>query len=355
MHPIVGHRRRLGLYAIAWIPLALLLGYLLKASGLSTAEAAALMLPLAPLYAAMCLVAWYPTRATPLHTSGFTRLVVTQLAAAGLVSSAWTFVALAYTYALSFTERFQHIRDRAALDKIFFGVGVLLYLLSVAVHYLLAAMQRSQEAEQHASEAQLLARDAELRALKAQINPHFLFNSLNSISALTTIDPLKAREMCITLADFLRSTLGLGEKSLIPLEEEMALIRRFLAVEKVRFGSRLQIEESIDPASLNCLVPPLLLQPLVENAIAHGVANLPEGGWIRIHAACNADSQIHLTVENNFDPEYKPKRSRGIGMSNVRERLLTRYGKEGNFTARVDGDLFRVSLSLPKERSTHLE
>jgi sensor histidine kinase YesM len=352
MHPIVGHRRRLGLYAIAWIPLMLLLGYLLKASGLSSLEAMALVLPLAPLYAVMCLIAWYPTRATPLQTSGFARLVVTQLAAAVLVSSAWMFLALLYSYALSYTEQLQKIRDHAALDKIFFGIGVLLYLLSVAVHYVLAAMQRSQEAERQASEANLLARDAELRALKAQINPHFLFNSLNSISALTTIDPLRAREMCITLADFLRSTLGLGEKSLIPLEEELALVRRFLSVEKVRFGSRLQVEEQVDPSSLNCFVPPLLLQPLVENAIAHGIANLPEGGWLKINVSCQ-DSQLALSVENNFDPEYKSRRSRGIGMANVRERVLTRYGKQGNFNARVDGNRFCVALSLPVERSSH--
>jgi two-component system sensor histidine kinase AlgZ len=352
MHPIVGHRRRLGLYALAWIPLMLLLGYLLKASGLSNSEAIALMLPLAPLYAAMCLIAWYPTRATPIQSSGFVRLVITQLTAAVLVSSVWMFIALLYVYALEYTQTFHGIAQHPALSKTVFGIGVLLYLLSVAVHYVLAAMERSREAEEHASAARLLARDAELRALKAQINPHFLFNSLHSISALTSIDPARAREMCITLADFLRSTLGLGDKTLITLEEELALIRRFLAVEKVRFGSRLLVHEQIDPNALSCFIPPLLLQPLVENAIAHGIANLPEGGWIRLHANSSENGQLSLAVENKFDPEYRSKRARGIGMSNVRERLETRYGKNGNFSARKDGDVFRVALNLPAERGT---
>ena len=108
-------------------------------------------------------------------------------------------------------------------------LAILIYLLSVAFHYVLIAMEESRRAETQASEARVLARDAELKALKAQVNPHFLFNSLNSISALTSIDPAKARDMCILLSEFLRMTLGLGEKSAIPLSEELALLERFLA------------------------------------------------------------------------------------------------------------------------------
>jgi LytS/YehU family sensor histidine kinase len=331
----------------------LLLGYLFKASGLSNAEALALVVPLAPLYAALCLVAWYPTRATPIQTSGFIRLVVTQLAAATLVSSVWMFIALVYISGLVLIERFQNINSHAALAKIIFGIGVLLYLLSVALHYVLSSIERSHEAEEQAQEARVLARDAELRALKAQINPHFLFNSLHSISALTTVDAARAREMCITLADFLRSTLGLGEKTLVPLEEEISLIRRFLAVEKVRFGQRLRVHEEIDMEALSCLVPPLLLQPLVENSVGHGIANLPEGGTIRI-SAHNGPGRLELAVENDFDPEYRSKRRQGIGMANVRERLLSRYGKEASFTAGPSGSQFRVRLSFPAERSSTL-
>jgi LytS/YehU family sensor histidine kinase len=109
-------------------------------------------------------------------------------------------------------------------------LGLLVYCLSVALHYVLLAVQASREAE-------LQAREAELRALKAQINPHFLFNCLNSITALTASDPAKAREMCILLSDFLRDTLGLGERESIPWREELQLARTYLDVEQVRFGS----------------------------------------------------------------------------------------------------------------------
>ena len=155
--------------------------------------------------------------------------------------------------------------------------------------------------------ASVLARDAELRALKAQVNPHFLFNSLNSISALTSSDPAKAREMCILLGDFLRRTLGLGEKSAIPLEEELSLIRSFLAVEKVRFGARIQMEENIDSDALDVSVPPLLLQPLVENAVVHGIANLVEGGSINLDTHAR-DGDLSIPVENTFDPDAPPRR-----------------------------------------------
>lgn len=200
----------------------------------------------------------------------------------------------------------------------------------------------------------ILAREAELKALKAQVNPHFLFNSLNSISALTSSDPAKAREMCILLGDFLRRTLGLGEKSAIPLEEEMSLIHAFLAVEKTRYGARLHMEESIAKDALSVDVPPLLLQPLIENAISHGIANLVDGGWIRLDVGCENGS-VSIVVENLFDPEAPMRRRNGVGLANVRQRLQTRYGNRSTFAAGAEGDRFRVAMTLPAEKSSEKE
>jgi len=199
--------------------------------------------------------------------------------------------------------------------------------------------------------ASVLARDAELRALKAQVNPHFLFNSLNSISALTTSDSAKAREMCILLGDFLRRTLGLGEKTAIPLEEELSLIHAFLAVEKVRFGARIQMEENIDERALDVPVPPLLLQPLVENAVVHGIANLVEGGWIRLNVQCQNGGDVSIIVENRFDPEAPARRRNGVGLANVRQRLQARYGNRASFAVKAEADSYRVALSFPAERT----
>src|SRR5258708_23686015 len=124
----------------------------------------------------------------------------------------------------------------------------------------------AREVEMQVMQTSVLARDAELRALRAQINPHFLFNRLNSISALTSIDGARAREMCLLLADFLRLTLGMGEKTGIPFSEELDLLEKFLAIEKERFGARLRIVEKIDDDANHCIIPALLLQHVLENA-----------------------------------------------------------------------------------------
>lgn len=351
MHPITSNRRRLLTYAIAWLFIAALLVYLLVAMGFPRGDVLALLLFLVPEYAALCLMTWYPCRATPLQSAGILRIAVTQIAAAVIFAAGWMLLAILYDALLSYFTSLQHVTDHPGLLKTIFAIGVVLYLLSAALHYVLIATEKSHHAEQQAHEAQVLARDAELRALKAQINPHFLFNSLHSISALTSVDPARAREMCITLADFLRSTLGLGEKTSVPLEEELALVRRFLAVEKVRFGQRLQIEEQIATDSLTCMIPALLLQPLVENAVGHGVANLPEGGVLKI-TANNGAGRLSISIENDFDPDYRPKRRQGIGIPNVRARLSARYGKGSSFDADIFENRFRVRLSLPAERSS---
>jgi LytS/YehU family sensor histidine kinase len=209
-------------------------------------------------------------------------------------------------------------------------------------------MDASRAAQARAMETSILARDAELKALKAQINPHFLFNSLNSISALTSIDAARAREMCILLADFLRMTLGLGEKAQVSLHEELELLQRFLAIEKVRFGERLQVDAHVEAQADGCLVPPLLLQPLVENAIIHGISTLPAGGTVRIAAECSG-GQLRLSIENSVDPDAPLARKGGLGLANVRQRLEVRYGKEATMRTTAEEEMFRVVISLPAE------
>jgi LytS/YehU family sensor histidine kinase len=154
--------------------------------------------------------------------------------------------------------------------------------------------------------------------------------------------------MCILLSEFLRMTLGLGEKSVIPLSEELALLDRFLAIEKVRFGARLRVEETIQEESKALLVPPLVLQPLVENAVAHGIANLPEGGIIRLASQC-ANGRLFMTVENTFDSEATATRRNGMGLLNVQKRLEGRYGADASLRVDSQEDRFRVELSIPAE------
>jgi two-component system, LytTR family, sensor histidine kinase AlgZ len=211
------------------------------------------------------------------------------------------------------------------------------------VSYLARAFAASREAEHRGLELQVMAREAELRALRAQIDPHFLFNSLQSISALTSADPAAARRMCLQLAEFLRETLAIGARQRIPLESELDLARRYLSIEQVRFGDRLRIEIAAGPAGAEP-VPPLLLQPLVENAVTHGIAHLVEGGVVRIRAERRATS-IAIAVDNPCDPDRPAGRGTGVGLRNVRGRLATLFGgdavlstveADGRFVARIE-------------------
>jgi LytS/YehU family sensor histidine kinase len=165
-----------------------------------------------------------------------------------------------------------------------------------------------------------------------QINPHFLFNCLHSISALATQDGARAREMCVRLADFLRGSLGLGLRESIPLSEELGLARSYLEVERVRFGARLRVEEEIESGCEDCAVPALLLQPLVENAVKHGIAGLVDGGSIRL-AVRRGVGVVTIAVENGFDPEMPPPSKSGMGLKHVRRRLQVRYGDDAEMEA----------------------
>jgi len=351
MHPILSHIRRLGLYLLAWVPLAGILVYLLARAGESWMVAAAITVPLCFVYAFLCLAAWYPCKTTPVESSSFLRLLLTHFTAAVLLSTLWVQLAKSLASGLTHWASFSGLNDRAsAYLPLMWVTGVLLYVLSVTLHYVLLAEQASREAQERALEARVLARDAELKALRAQVNPHFLFNCLHSISALTSVDGGKARDMCILLADFLRTTLRVGGKEAITIEEELALIRGYLAIEKVRFGARVKMEEHVEDDTLGVLLPPLLLQPLVENAIRHGVANLPEGGVISLNIQ-RSGGFVSILVENSFDPDTPSKLKTGLGLDNVRRRLHARYGDDANAVFGSSGTTFSVKLRLPEQQA----
>ena len=349
MHPLLT-RNRLGLYLLGWIPLAAIVVILMTSGGsLSWLESSVIVIPLCVVYAFICLSAWYTAKSAPIQRESALRLIVVHSLAAALVSYFWMGLGWVLVAGLSKTSAFQGLDRRFSPQApILFGAGYLLYSLAVASHYVILSLEASRVAEARALETSIQARDAELKALKAQINPHFLFNSLNSISALTSIDPSRARDMCVLLGDFLRLTLGLGEKTSVRFSEELGLLQKYMAIEKVRFGARLTVYEDIQEDSKSCLLPPLLLQPLLENAVKHGIAALPDGGQVRL-AAQRQNGRLAILVENSWDPDSPPRRSGGLGLKNVQRRLEARYGKDASLLVNAEGELFQVHLSLPAE------
>jgi LytS/YehU family sensor histidine kinase len=152
--------------------------------------------------------------------------------------------------------------------------------------------------------------------------------------------------MCIRLSDFLRISMRLGESPSISFGEEIALARIYLDVEQLRFGNRLRVVQEIDPECGDCEVPPLIIQPLVENAIKHGISTLVDGGEIRLNGRCS-DTRIRFVVENPFDPDAKPAKKSGIGLVNVRKRLEARYGNGAQLEIEVADNRYKTTLTMP--------
>lgn len=348
MHPILADRRSLVFYLVAWLPvLALMTAAMVLTGWGGWAKSALFSFPLTTIYAFLCLAAWYPCRALPLTDERAVTAVGTHLATAAVSAALW--VGMAWSLARGL-DRSTIWRGSAHLTSeqtgLVFALGLLLYLLSVAVHYLFAAAEASRAAERRALEAEVAAREAELTALKAQLNPHFLFNSLNSVASLAGSDPARARAMCIELADYLRGTLDERGARVQPLARELQQVRRFLNVETVRYGERLRVVESIDERCLGDAVPPFILQPLVENALKHGIAGLVEGGEVRIGAA-RRGGRLALWVENPVDADSRPRPGAGVGLANVRERLAKVFGDEARLRHGPAAAGYRAEVELP--------
>ncbi|MEG3792259.1 histidine kinase [Lysobacter sp. CCNWLW3] len=232
-----------------------------------------------------------------------------------------------------------------------FDICWLVMIAYCLVHAGVAYYAELQDAKARNRQALALTREAELRALRYQLHPHFLFNTLNAISSLVAEDRSgDARQMIARLAEFLRATLESGDRHEVALAEELALTETYLAIERARLGTRLRLRWSVGPDTLRARVPALLLQPLVENAIRHGIAPRTEPGQLEIRIERDGD-RLHLHVGNDGAGESRPQADRSgapLGLRNIAERLRTLYPQAHSFAAggRADGG-YEVRLSLP--------
>jgi len=350
MHPILSAKKIFGLYLIVWLIAGGLVALLLQSAGLmSLANALVIAIPMAVLYGFMCLASYYLCRAFPFQRYDVIRILLVHAISSALTSSLWVSIGRSWVSLAAQVNIFGDLESQySQAVPLLLAIGISTFLLSVAVNYSLITFRDSRQAERQAMESQFHAQEAELRALRAQINPHFLFNSLNSISALTTYDPSAARTMTLRLADFLRKSLTFGNKDFVTVQDEVDLATGFLEIEKIRFGDRLRVRLSIDEDTRNLSVPPLLLQPLVENAVGHGIAHLVEGGEIFLSAS-RSGSRLILKVENPSDPDGPKYRGHGIGIQNVRSRLKTLFGPEARLETINSPDGFHAEIVLPAE------
>ncbi|HWX19215.1 MAG TPA: histidine kinase [Candidatus Binatia bacterium] len=227
-----------------------------------------------------------------------------------------------------------------------------IYWIIVTIVRASTLYRRSQEGERQALELQSRLAEAKLVALRMQLHPHFLFNTLNAISTLVHKDADAADEMIGNLSELLRATLDTTEQE-IPLREELALLDRYLEIQQVRFGERLRIEKEIDAAALDARVPTLILQPLVENAIRHGIEPQTGQGRLTIGAR-RADTQVLLTVRDNGAGAKLPAQpAEGIGLANTKARLEELYGQKAKLVMRRSSEGgCSVELEIPYHEST---
>jgi LytS/YehU family sensor histidine kinase len=235
--------------------------------------------------------------------------------------------------------------------RVTYRLGTFVYWAVAAICVALEYQSELKDRQIRTVELERLLSEARLATLRRQLDPHFLFNALNSASAYVESEPRQARLMLEQLGDLLRMSLEHAEAQEIPLEHELAFVDRYVQLQKARFEDRLSVRVHIAREAEGAAVPPLVLQPLIENAIRHGVSKLTEPGWIEL-AAWRSGQQLRLSVRDNgpgLPPGWDADRDVGIGLANTRERLRQLYGPdEGTLTIEPDRDGgVRADVSLP--------
>lgn len=221
-------------------------------------------------------------------------------------------------------------------------------LFVVVLHWMWNALNEQREKEKRRVAMEQLAKEAELATLRQKLQPHFLFNSLNSISALAAAKPEQARKMIQQLSDFLRGTLKKDEEKVIPLKDELQHLNLYLEIEKVRFGHRLNIEMEYASDANDLHIPPLLLQPIVENAIKYGLYDTLGDTVISIQTQ-KVGNDLLVQVKNPFDSKTQENNSgTGFGLSSVQRRLFLLYARNDLLTIEKKDNLFITTLKIPQ-------
>jgi sensor histidine kinase YesM len=284
---------------------------------------------------------------------------------AGVVVAILVEAILAY---LRFEVFFTMRRRRQIPFSPFFGMTRLFWLDDLMVYFAIVAagfardyfrryQARREEAvrlQAHAAELHAQLAEARLAALRTQLDPHFLFNTLHAISSLVERDPRGVRRMIARLSELLRTSLEEGNEQEIPLEKELAFLNRYLEIMQIRFQGRLEVDTRIDGASMDALVPTMILQPLVENAVKHGVAKVSGTGRIEIRAYRDDADRLVLRVRDNgpgldADADDESSDGGGVGLANTRARLQQLYGSDQRLTLTTapDGAGVVAEVTLP--------
>lgn len=347
LHPILKNRKNLIVYLFVWLVIGgvhtfILIYFNQYTFSVSVAES----LVFNALFAAIGIGIWYPVYYTDIEKNKMVNFLTNHLAAASLAVGVWLW--LCYIILSStFPEDIDYIEYLTSSIPWRAGLGFLFYVLLGSNYYLLIYYQNFKDKMLREAELKALVKESELSSLKSQINPHFLFNSLNSISSLTMVSPEKAQDMVINLSDFLRYSLSSKNEFLTSFDQELQNIDRYLKIEKIRFGKRLHVEKEIGEKCGNMELPGLILQPIMENAVKYGVYESIDKSNILITAKCS-DELLEIKIANDYDPDFVSKKGEGIGLRNVASRMKIQYGRDDLIKVSRSKKSFEVKLIFPQ-------
>lgn len=274
------------------------------------------------------------------------RMVLLHVGVGLLAIAVWQGAHFAFQYAVAGPEVVRYQIEESGLWQLF--MVVVLYGLLVAAIVASQNAGRLRRQRERAADLRLLAREAELKALRSQVRPHFLFNVLNSVYSVIPTRPDEAQEMVLQLSRLLRETLDTSDTELIPLERELELAQTYLAIERIRLGDRLTIEWRVDDGAADVLVPPLLLQPLIENAVQHGVAAYTEPGAVEVAVRRVGDRVLVTIADTGHGDAGGVDPDEGHGLAITRRRLATAYGGAARLDLKAHAPHgIEAHLSLP--------
>ncbi len=346
-NPILERIKHVYIYLIVWIIIAVIQALLIiYASDVQVYVAITDSLVFNILYAFLAVTIWYPIRYSNPEGRLSVRIALTYIIVGVVVVTGWLYLGymILRITLVNHETYFQFLNDSFVARL---ATGILYYGVTLLIYHLFIYSKELEAKKLNEANLNLLVKESELNVLRSQLNPHFLFNSLNSISSLTISDPDTAREMIIKLSEFLRYALKHGEREKTKLAEELKNIELYLQIEKIRFGEKLVFEKEVDGECEQGLIPNMILQPLFENAVKHGVYESTEP--ITIRMICKAESsRMQIEISNNFDPKQVSRKGAGIGLKNVRNRLLLIYGRDDLVHFDKSGNVFKVQLIIPQ-------
>jgi sensor histidine kinase YesM len=296
--------------------------------------------------ACFIILIWYPVRFNRWERRTWHFNLAAHVTLAGMILVCWLLVGycLCFLMGLWNDTYFQFLNISLSWKA---PEGMLFYAVAVLVYYLYVYTEQLNEKAANEIRLHKLLRDGELNLLKSQINPHFLFNSMNSVNSLITSKPEQAQKMLVALSDYMRYAVLATKRENSCVADEMENIARYLSIEQLRFGDKLQYDPDIDPSALSVEIPSMLLQPLFENAIKHGVYESLEA--VRIVTKITKDRHyLNIAISNDFDEEgVSQKKGSGTGLQNIRERLRLLYGTSAAMQAKAENGVFKVILKIP--------